>query len=305
MAHSFRQLEGHGLSHRVAEWKRDASEGAPTHLILLLHGYMDAALTWDRVAPALAANGALVVAPDLRGYGEGARAPDGSAYHFPDYVFDVADLLEQYDTSLPLLVVGHSMGGTAATLYGATFPERVRALALLEGLGPPDNPLDVAPVRLRGWIEQTRRVRASKQKATRAMSPEMALARLRENHPTVDEAVLRDRLQHLSVPIEGGVRWAYDPMHKPISPTPFQAPLFAEFIKKVACPVLFVSGGPTGYHPPDEEDRLALFAHLERAEITDAGHMMHWTRPAELADILLAFVRQNVTAAKPTTKENT
>jgi hypothetical protein len=70
---------------------------------------------------------------------------------------------------------------------------------------------------------------------------------------------------------------------------PVFAKLFAEFSKLVTCPVLFVSGGPTGYSVPDEAERLAAFRDLEKVTLADAGHMMHWTRPAELA-ALTAFV---------------
>ncbi len=293
VTHSIRQLRGNGLSHRVVEW----ASSRPTHLVILLHGYMDAALSWDLVAPALAESGGLVVAPDLRGYGEGARVPGGSGYHFPEYVFDVADIVDDhYERALPLFVVGHSMGGSIATLYSATFPERVRALALLEGLGPPDNPPDVAPIRLRTWIDQSRKVRGFG--APRSMTLDAALARLRENHRNVPDDVLRERLPHLTVPLpEGGVRWAYDPLHKTISPTPFQVALFREFLVKVKCPTLFVSGGPDGYHPPDEDERLAAIAKHERVEIPTAVHMMHWTKPRELSQILVDFTRRALSVA--------
>jgi len=99
---------------------------------------------------------------------------------------------------------------------------------------------------------------------------------------------------HLTTPHEGGVRWAYDPMHKPVSPTPFQAAVFGAFVAKVTCPVLFVGGGETGYHPPDEEERLAGFSCLVRAEIADAGHMMHWTRPEALAAHLVGFLAKHL-----------
>jgi pimeloyl-ACP methyl ester carboxylesterase len=36
--------------------------------------------------------------------------------------------------------------------------------------------------------------------------------------------------------------------------------------------------------------RLAALASLERAEIADAGHMMHWTKPEELTRILVEFL---------------
>jgi pimeloyl-ACP methyl ester carboxylesterase len=66
------------------------------------------------------------------------------------------------------------------------------------------------------------------------------------------------------------------------------------FAQRVTCPVLFVSGGPDGWHPPDEEARIACFAALERTEIVEAGHMMHWTRPAELGRKLIRFFTSSV-----------
>ncbi len=71
---------------------------------------------------------------------------------------------------------------------------------------------------------------------------------------------------------------------------PFFAKLLIEFAKKVACPALFVSGGPAGFHPPDEEERLAAFSDLQRAELPAAGHMVHWTEPEALAALLIAHL---------------
>jgi pimeloyl-ACP methyl ester carboxylesterase len=72
---------------------------------------------------------------------------------------------------------------------------------------------------------------------------------------------------------------------------PFFAESWMAFASRVTCPVLFVSGGPWGWHPPDEEARLKSFSVLERAEIPDAGHMMHWTEPATLARLLARFLK--------------
>ena len=72
---------------------------------------------------------------------------------------------------------------------------------------------------------------------------------------------------------------------------PFFVKQFVEFAKKVSCPVLFVSGGPLGFHPPDEAERLAAFATCTRAELGDAGHMVHWTQPEALSKLLLDHFR--------------
>ena len=282
------KIEGNGLEHHALVWN---PAGART--VVLVHGYMDAAGTWDRVAPALAELGLRVIAPDMRGFGEGARAPRGSYYHFADYVFDLADLALAVSPAEPIALVGHSMGGTITTLFAGAYPERVSRLAILEGLGPPDNPFEIGPVRMRNWIDQVRRVREREGEGRApTFTLEEARRRLAANHPNVAPEVLAHRLPHL-VRDAGGDRfaWRFDPLHKTTSPVPFFARLFVAFARKVTCPVLFVSGGPAGFHPPDEDERLAAFASLERSEIEDAGHMMHWTRPDEVGRLLAAFLR--------------
>lgn len=279
------RVHANGLEHHVLEWTGRSTERG---LVILVHGYMDAAGTWDRVAPWLASGGWRVLAPDMRGFGEGARAPQGSYYHFADYVADLAELLQHFSPDAPVTLVGHSMGGTITSLYSGAFPERVTKLAILEGLGPPDYGFDSGPVRMRSWIEQVRSVRAKEQ---RTMSLDEALERLANNHPSVPRDVLAERLEHLAREVAPGrYLWTFDPLHRTTSPVPFFAKLWIEFAKRVTAPVLFVSGGPLGYHPPDEEERLAAFADLRRETIADAGHMMHWTRPDEVGRILAAFI---------------
>lgn len=254
---------------------------------------MDAAGTWDRVAPLLSEDGFRVLAPDMRGFGDGERAPPGSYYHFADYVADIAELIEALSPNEPVALVGHSMGGTITTLYAGAFPENVVRLAVLEGLGPPDNAWELGPVRMRTWIGEMRALRARPPPAP--LRREDARRRLVTNHPSVPRDVLDHRLPHLvrEVTDEDGqprVMWRYDPLHRTTSPVPFFAKLFMEFAKLVTCPVLFVGGGKTGFHPPDEAERIKAFVDVRRQDLEGAGHMMHWTRPDELATILLGFL---------------
>jgi pimeloyl-ACP methyl ester carboxylesterase len=242
---------------------------------------MDAAGNWDRVAPAIAARGYRVLAPDLRGFGDGPTAPPGSYYHFNDYVADVAALVDVLAEGAAVSIVGHSMGGMVGLLYAGTFPERVTRLANLEGLGPPDNPFDIGPTRMRKWLEGLRDPRSSSSHAPMPLAE--ARRRLVTNHPRVPPEVLEHRLPHLVREVEGGVVWRFDPLHRTTSPSPFFAKLFLEFAKRITCPCLFVSGGSAGYHPPDEAERLTAFTKLEMATLEDAGHMMHWTQPEQVA----------------------
>ena len=279
-------VPANGITHNVLEWTGEGS----TATALLLHGFMDAAATWDLVAPQLAGAGLRVLAPDLRGFGDGARIAPGAYYYFPDYVLDVADIIETLvPAGSPLFVVGHSMGGTVATIYAGTVPSRMTRLVVVEGAGPPDNQHAHVPDRMRRWMDDVRSVRARGQRSM--PSRDDAFRRLVGNHPRVPPEVLRTRLEALLRELpDGRFTWRADPLHATQSPIAFFAESFKEFVRRVTCPTLFVSGGPLGWHPPDEEERLACFRELSRVAIDDAGHMMHWTRPDELARAILGFV---------------
>ncbi len=290
---TFRSLRvfANEVTHHVLEWPphpltQPTDPRVPVRTVVLVHGFMDAAGTWDLLAPILAGEGFRVLAPDMRGFGEGVRAAPGSYYHFADYVFDLAEIVEALCPDEPVAVVGHSMGGTIATLFAGSFPERVALLALVEGVGPPDSEWEAGPSRMRGWIEQVRVSRARNRSAP-TLTTEEALRRLAVNHPTVPSDVLAGRMRHLSTDVgEGRRSWKFDALHRTTSPTPFFAKMFAEFAKRVTCPVLFVSGGPLGYHPEDEAQRLAAFKDCTRVELSSAGHMVHWTFPDPLAQAL-------------------
>lgn len=268
--------------------RRLRDEAAPSSglTLLLLHGFLDAGATWDRVAAPLAAAGHEVIVPDLRGFGQSGWVGAGGYYHFPDYVADVAALVDALSPAR-LGVVAHSMGGSIAGYYAGTFPARVERLALLEGLGPPHSDPELAVQRMETWLHGLRRV----ERAPRPLaSLEEATARLAAFHPHVPLDALGARAAQLTRRDETGrLCWAWDPLHRTTAPTPFSADVFKTFLRRITCPTLLVSGGPAGWRVPDEGERVACLASHERFELPDAGHMMHWTRPEALAERLAVF----------------
>jgi pimeloyl-ACP methyl ester carboxylesterase len=279
-----------GLRHRVLTWEPPSDVEASGLTVLLVHGFADAAGSFDLLAPLLTRAGHVVVAPDLRGFGETSWVGDGGYYHFFDYVGDLDGLVGVLAPP-KLAVVGHSMGGTISTLFSGARPSLVHRLALLEGFGPPDNDVRYAPDRATKWLDDMRKDGGrSGQKAFASMDE--AIKRLAVMHAKVPRELLATRAAHLvKENADGTLSWRFDPMHRTTSPQPFYADTYKAFARRVTCPVLAVSGGPEGFHPPDEEDRLTAFARLTKHDLPDAGHMMHWTKPRELADQLLAFLR--------------
>ena len=96
--------------------------------VVLLHGFMEGAITWLRVAKALAAD-YHVIMPDARAHGRSAGPEKGFT---PEILADdVGALLEALELERPFLV-GRSNGAVTAVLVTAAHPDRVRGLVLEE-----------------------------------------------------------------------------------------------------------------------------------------------------------------------------
>ena len=112
----------------VAYLERGPRDGTP---VLLVHGFPDDARTWDRLAPALAADGYRTIAPYVRGFGptrfvDGAeRTGEGAA--LARDVLALADALgvERFH------YIGHDWGARAGYAAAALARGRVRSLTAL------------------------------------------------------------------------------------------------------------------------------------------------------------------------------
>lgn len=278
-----------GLSTNVLSWEPPAGVSPSGLTVLLLHGFADAAATFDLVAPTLASAGHRLFAPDLRGFGDTDRVGAGGYYHFPDYVADVRELVRAV-APVRLAVVGHSMGATIAAMYAGTVPSAVERLALLEGLGPPEHDLAHTPDRFRAWLEGLDGV--AKRPEHRSLSSiDACVERLAIMHPNVPSAVLATRAPLLARRGDDGRWvWKFDPLHRTTAPTPFVLSSFTAFLREIRCPTLLMTGGRLGFRTDDEDERFACLADGRRVDVEGAGHMMHWTRPDEVAMALGEFL---------------
>lgn len=108
------------------------TEGEPTWLAVLAHGYGEHLGRYHHVAEALCAAGAVVYGADHRGHGRSS----GERVLIDDYtgvVEDVHRVVSQARTAyrtLPLVLIGHSMGGLIASRYAQVHPEDLQALVL-------------------------------------------------------------------------------------------------------------------------------------------------------------------------------
>jgi haloacetate dehalogenase len=105
-------------------------EGPP---LLLLHGAPFTHIAWRLVAPELAKLYTLVI-PDLRGYGDSSKPPDGenhSNYSKRVMALDQVEVMKHFGFDR-YPVVGHDRGGRVAHRLALDHPDRVTKVAVLD-----------------------------------------------------------------------------------------------------------------------------------------------------------------------------
>ncbi|GHE21487.1 alpha/beta fold hydrolase [Halomonas urumqiensis] len=128
---------------------------APTWLAL--HGWLDNAASFSRLAPLLAERlGIRLVAIDFAGHGLSAPLPGGGDYAIWDYCHDVLDALESLELE-QVTLLSHSMGAGVACLTAAAFPEHASRLVLIDGIGTLTTPAGDAHTQLRKGLKGHRR----------------------------------------------------------------------------------------------------------------------------------------------------
>jgi pimeloyl-ACP methyl ester carboxylesterase len=108
--------------------RTDTGAGPP---MVLLHGGGSGRATWDAFTRGV--RGYRVVAPDLRGHGDSPRFP---RYTLSEHADDVAELLDELGAA-PAVLIGHSLGGYAASVVAQRHPDRVARLVLEDPPPPP------------------------------------------------------------------------------------------------------------------------------------------------------------------------
>jgi pimeloyl-ACP methyl ester carboxylesterase len=123
-------------------WEERGS-GAP---ILCIHGTSSTALAWTAAVEQLARLGR-VIAYDRRGCGRSERPEPYERTSVAEHADDAAALLAALE-AVPAVVIGRSYGASVAIDLALRYPDRVRALVLLEG----DAPRELAPAAA-AWVE--------------------------------------------------------------------------------------------------------------------------------------------------------
>ncbi|EZH81526.1 alpha/beta hydrolase [Ectopseudomonas composti] len=207
-------------------------DGVP---VLALHGWLDNAASFARLAPKL--EGLRIVALDFAGHGHSEHRCAGAGYALWDYAFDVLQVAEQFGWER-FSILGHSMGAITAVLLAGAMPERIARLALIDGLVPYTGEAEQAPEKL-GEALRARQALTDKRKPVYA-----EMARAVEARMKGVGAVSREAAELLAqrglMPVPGGYTWRTDSRLTLPSPLRLSWAHAQAFVRALQCPVSLV-----------------------------------------------------------------
>lgn len=269
--------------------------------VLLAHGWMDVAASWQFMVDALSASfatGRRIFAFDWRGYGL-TETPATDCFWFPDYLADLDALLDQISPDQPIDLVGHSMGGNVVMMYAGVRPERIRRLVNLEGFGMAATRPAQAPARLAQWLDELRQLREGELGLKTYPDAAAVAARLMKTNPRLPPDKAQWLAQHWARPDAQG-QWHIlgDAAHKVVNPYLFRVDEALEIFARIRAPLLAVEASDDslsqwwkGRYTLDEyHQRLQAVPDHRIVRIDNAGHMLHHDQPQALAACLQAFL---------------
>ena len=283
------------LRYHVRLWGEPVPGVAP---LVLVHGWMDVAASWQFMVDALAQD-RFIVAPDWRGFGL-TETPQADHYTFADYLADLDFLLDHYAGDAPVDLVGHSMGGQVAMMYAGARPQRIRRLVNLEGFGmPATRPAD-APRRAAQWMDELKQLaRGELSLKPYGSLPDVA-RRLMKTNPRLGADHAQWLAQHWARQDGDDGLWRVlgDAAHKVTSAQLFRVEETLEHYRGISAPVLWIEASddslsrwwPGRFTLAEFHERLRQVPRLNRAVVQDAGHMLHHDQPQALAQLLEDFL---------------
>ena len=241
--------------------------------ILLIHGTSSSALVWGGSVEPLSELGR-VIAYDRRGCTRSERPVPYERTSVSEQADDAAALLEAVD-AVPAIVIGRSYGGEIGLDLSLRFPDRLRALVLLEAAL-----LHLTP-ESRRWEEQVHRVVTDA--AARGMDTVAEAFIGQVLGPQAWDGVSRDLKRMLT---ENGPAIVAEFEGGPLE-------LDLERLATIETPSLLVaaSGSPDAFR--DVTDRMANAMPNARKVVVGGGHFVDPAAPA-----VLEFVREILCEAK-------
>jgi pimeloyl-ACP methyl ester carboxylesterase len=256
--------------------------------ILAVHGWLDNAATFDKLAPLLSEYRFLSI--DLPGHGNSFHLPPGLNYHLIDSLTYLAALLDHLKWEKSIFL-GHSLGGAILAMLAGTRPDLAEKLVLIEAIGPHSNPPDEMPGRIAQFFEESVSLKGKK-KPVYADTEAATAARQKVGGISLETARILTSRGLEDVP--GGVTWKSDARLRLPSLQRLTEEEVHAFLKRIECPSLLITGSE-GFLNHDSiregvKARKRLVKNLKVVELK-GNHHLHLENAEKVAAEIQAFLK--------------
>ena len=258
-------------------YSRIIGEGKP---LVILHGLFGMSDNWISIGNGLAEHGFCVHLVDLRNHG---KSPHADSHRYPDMCEDLLKYFDQH-TLDKASIIGHSMGGKLAMVFGLLEPERISRLVIVD-IAPSDygssennyhrkiihtlHQIDLPSHKSRGSI----RKELAKGLGDQPLAMFLVKSITKDNESKTfrwkfNLTVLEKFLQHIYIGLE-------------------------ELSIYAPCPVktLFITGNNSSYYLDEHEaDRHFFFPESNVVGIDNAGHWLHSDQPEQFIETVVRFL---------------
>jgi len=250
--------------------------------VIGLHGWLDNAATFDRLAPAL--QGVHLVALDLAGHGLSDHLPMAgySLWQQASIVLQVAEELGWDRFAL----LGHSMGAIISGVLAGSLPERILGAAMIDGLMPFTSEADDAPKQMARFFKSSLAV-GNKRKPVYDSVEKAVSARVLGGTTPISRDAVSCLVERGLMPDHGGWTWRTDPQLMLPSALRFTNHHAVSFIEAIEAPTMLVLANQGVMHKHLQVlDRIERFKHIQLHKM-DGGHHLHLEEQAPAVAALL------------------
>ena len=252
-----------GLNFHYLEWG-DAAR--PT--LLLLHGALQQAHSWDFVSLALSGE-FHILALDQRGHGDSDWAPEGD-YSIEAYQGDIDGFVEAIGLD-SFVLIGHSMGGRNSYIWASRHPKALKGLVIV----------DTGPEIQRPGQDRIRKFRELPDELD---SFEDFVQRIQQYTGRSREQTLGALKYSIRQRSDGKWTWKYDKLMRASGrrdPTWTSEQLW-ECVGRIDCPTLVVRGGRSDLFLEETMNRMQqAIPDCVTVTIPRAGHLVQGDNPAD------------------------